>query len=348
MKRHIIDSRRPMLEALAMLNDLSGSAMTLFATGDDGRLAGTLTDGDIRRALLAGADINSVTVADIMHRDFRALREAEPDTELFKRWRDCGIRLIPLLDPEGRLARIVDTAVTRNLLPVDAIVMAGGKGERLRPLTLTRPKPLLEVGGKAIIDYNIEAMARVGIRRIRCTVNYLAEQLEEHFSRPVAGVAVECVREPMAMGTIGSAALMTHRPGGVTLVMNSDLLTTIDLEEMYLRHRSENAMVTIAAIPYNVSVPYAILDTDGSSVRALAEKPSYSYYANAGIYMIDNSLLEKLPADRRTDATDLVESAIADGLKVTFFPVNGTWIDIGSPADYVHACELVDHLNSAR
>ena len=328
-----------------MLNQLSGEAMTLFAVDADGRMTGTLTDGDIRRGLLAGADISS-PVHEVMHRHFSALTGSD-DIGMLRECRARGLRLLPRLDADGRVAQIVDTAVTRSLLPVDAILMAGGKGERLRPLTLTRPKPLLEVGGKAIIDRNIDALAAVGIRRVRVTVNYLAEMLEEHFAAPRPdGVVVECVREPMAMGTIGSAALIEHQPGGTTLVMNSDLLTSVDFEQLYLTHRQSGALITIAAIPYNVSVPYAILETDGQQVTALAEKPSYSFYANAGIYLIDNSLLAALPADRRTDATDLIEQVIAAGGKVTYSPINGLWIDIGSPTDFRHACELMEHSNS--
>lgn len=338
-----------MIEALRMLNDLSGSAMTLFVTDEAGRMTGTLTDGDIRRGLLAGAS-PSDPVSKIMHRDFTALTGTD-DIATLRSCRAKGLRLLPRLDEERRVTAIVDTAVTRSLLPVDAILMAGGKGERLRPLTLTTPKPLLEVGGRAIIDRNIDALAAVGVSRIRVTVNYMAEKLEKHFAAsPREGVEVECVREPMAMGTIGSASLIRHRTDGTTIVMNSDLLTSVDFEQLYLTHRTTGADITIAAIPYNVSVPYAVLETDGERVTALAEKPSYSFYANAGIYMIENRHLSALPVDRRTDATDLIEQVIAAGGKVTYSPINGLWIDIGSPTDYRHACELMEHsgkLNNA-
>ena len=132
---------------------------------------------------------------------------------------------------------------------------------------------------------------------------------------------------------------------GETIVMNSDLLTTVSFEEMYLHHMAEKADITIAAVSYNVSVPYAILATDGNRVTSLEEKPSYSYYANAGIYIISNRLLRSLPADGRTDATDLIDRALESGCKVTYFPINGTWIDIGSPADYAHARELMRYVN---
>lgn len=346
-RRHIITENATVTEALRMLNELSGAAMTLFVTDSTGRMTGTLTDGDIRRGLLAGAGLDS-PVNRVMHRDFAAL-DGSDDITLLRRCRERGIRLLPRLDAAGHVTGIVDTAVTRSILPVDAILMAGGRGERLRPLTLTTPKPLLKVGGRAIIDHNVAALAAAGIRLVRVTVNYLAEQIEEHFlTAAPEGMTVECVREPMAMGTIGSAALIDHRPGGTTLVMNSDLLTSVDLEQLYLTHRDSGAAITIAAIPYNVSVPYAILETDGQRVTALAEKPSYSFYANAGIYLIDNALLSALPRDRRTDATDLIGQVIADGGRVTYSPVNGLWIDIGSPTDFRHACELMEHSRRLR
>ncbi len=341
-ERHLISQDAPMIEALRKLNELSGSAMTLFVIDAGGCMTGTLTDGDIRRGMLSGAG-PSDPVSMFMHRDFSAL-DGNDDIGRMREYRAAGLRLIPRIDADGTITDIVDTAVTRSLLPVDAILMAGGRGERLRPLTLTVPKPLLKVGGRAIIDRNIDALAAVGIKRVRVTVNYLAEQLEEHFRDGVPeGMTVECVREPMPMGTIGSAALIDHRAGGTTLVMNSDLLTSIDLEQLYITHRDSGALITIAAVPYNVSVPYAILETDGQRVTALTEKPSYSFYANAGIYMIENSLLERIPADSRTDATDLIDMVIAEGGRVTYSPINGLWIDIGSPTDFRHACELMEH-----
>lgn len=338
MNRHIIPDSATLLDALRMLNDLSGSVMTLLVTDASGIMTGTLTDGDIRRGLLAGA-LPDTNVREVMHRSFKALRGDADDISRLREFRRRGLRLLPRLDREGRITGIVDTSVTRSLLPLSAIVMAGGKGERLRPMTLTTPKPLLRIAGKPIIDYNIDMLRSYGIENISVTVNYMAEAIEEHF----AETTVKCVREDMPLGTIGAAALVSRTPDGDTLVMNSDLLTTISLEEMYVRHTSENADVTIAAIPYNLSVPYAILTTDGVRVTGLEEKPSYSYYANAGIYIFSNRLLNRLRADRRTDATDLIADAIAEGGRVVYFPISGTWIDIGSPTDFHHAEELMRH-----
>lgn len=345
--RHIISEQAPLIEALGMLNELSGGVMTLIVVSADGRMSGTLTDGDVRRALLSGVGLDA-PVADAMFRGFHALHVGNINPMTVREIRNRGIRLIPVLDADGHVVRLIDTCCTRTILPVSAILMAGGKGERLRPMTLSTPKPLLEIGGKAIIDYNIEALAAVGVTDISVTVNYLAEQLEDHFSSPVGGVNVKCVRETMPLGTIGSAALVNLPEAGDTVVMNSDLLTSVSFEDLYMRHVTEHADITIAAVPYNVSVPYAILATEGERVVSLEEKPSYSYYANAGIYIFSNRLLHSLSPDCRTDATDLIERAIADGLKVTYYPINGTWIDIGSPVDFAHAKELMAHVRQTR
>lgn len=334
--RHTISENATLLDALARLNGLSGSAMTLFALDGAGGMVGTLTDGDVRRGLLRGLPLHAC-VSQAMRRDFGWLDAGNPDAGEYQRLRARGVRLVPLLDAHGRVSGLVDAAFTKALLPLSAIVMAGGKGERLRPLTLATPKPLLPVGGKPIIDYNIDLLRRHGINDITVTVNYLAEQIESHFE----GTGVKCVREPAPLGTIGAAALADLPAAGATVVMNSDLLTTVSLEEMWMAHTARGAAVTIAALPYSVAVPYAILSLDGDRVTGLEEKPTYSFLANGGIYIFDNSLLRGLPTDRRTDATDLIDKAISEGLTVTYCPIKGTWIDIGTPNDYKTAQQLM-------
>jgi len=340
--RHIILFTMSLREALAKLNDLSGGAMTLMVVDDNSRMVGTLTDGDVRRALIAGKSLDN-TVSDAMHSDFEWLSAECFDPGKMKRIRAKGIRLIPRLDAEKRIIGLIDLLKTPSILPVSALIMAGGKGERLRPATLTTPKPLLEICGRPIIDYNIEALAAAGIDEIFVSVNYLAEQLEHHFSEPVAGVKARCVRENAPLGTIGALSLVPEFSNDTVLVMNSDLLTDISFEDMFEKHLAEKADITIAAIPYTLSVPYAILQTDGSHVLSLEEKPVYSYYANAGIYMLSRHAIQLVQRGMRMDATDLIERAIATGLNVVYFPINGTWIDVGTPADFRHASDLMKY-----
>lgn len=346
INRHIVSVNATLRHALRCLNDLPGGSKTLLAVDDDGRLQGTVTDGDVRRAILAGASADS-NVQCAMHTEFQALRHNDNPrlrVERLRQLRNLGITMIPVLDNNGVPSDIVNLATTRSLLPMQAILMAGGKGERLRPLTLTTPKPLLQVDGKAIIDYNVEALSACGITDITVCTRYLAEQIHRHFSKPVAGVNVRCVTEKQPMGTIGAATLVPQNPSfNDTLVMNSDLLTTIAFDDMFLHHTEHNADITIAVIPYQVSVPFALLNTDGDNVTGIAEKPSYSYFANAGIYIFRNSVLSTLNPDVRTDATDLITWAIDNNLRVTYHVINGTWIDVGSPADFRHAAELMRH-----
>lgn len=339
---YIISQDASALEALKMLNALSGKAMTLFAIDSGDRLVGTLTDGDIRRSLIAGAEL-STPVSCIMHRDFVAFRSDVPQIAEIRAIRDRHITLVPHLNADGSLRRIYDFSVYHSILPIDAVLMAGGKGERLRPLTLETPKPLLKVGDKCIIDYNIESLARNGVSNISVTVNYLAEKIQAHFAEPVAGVQVKCVKEPCRLGTIGSLALVEDLQNDTVLLMNSDLLTNVNFEEMYLSHIDADADLTVAVIPYIVSVPYAIFRHEGNDVKGLEEKPTYNYYANAGIYMIRRRWLDIIPRGEYYDATDFLDALIERGCRVRQYPINGTWIDIGSPDDFRAAQELMSH-----
>lgn len=341
-ERYIISADAPLIEALERLNQLSGGAMTLFTADADGRLTGSLTDGDVRRALLAGHSLTDPSQVAALG-DFKRVSVDSPDVAMIRDCRRRGLKLLPVVDAGGHLQSVIKLDRQQNLLPVSAVLMAGGKGERLRPMTLTTPKPLLTIEGKAIIDYNIEALAAVGVTDITVTTRYLAGQLEEHFSNPVAGVKVKTVREDRPLGTIGAVSLISLPYSGTTLVMNSDLITTVSFEDMYMQHLDSGAAVTIAAIPYQVSVPFAVLTLDGNRVSGLDEKPSYSYYANAGIYMFDNRLLKGVAADHPIDAPDLIAAAIADGEHVGYFTINGTWLDVGTPQDFRQAAELMRH-----
>ena len=289
--KHLLSNNATLIEALAGLNNLSGGLMTLMIINDKSQLVGTLTDGDIRRALLSGATLDT-PVDRIMQQNFKSMSVDQVDVSKLRELRETGIKLLPLLNKDKSISRLLDLSDNSSLLPVSAVLMAGGRGERLRPLTDRIPKPLLPIEGKAIIDYNIEALSRAGITDITVTTRYLAQQIHDHFASPVGGVNVKCVEEEKPLGTIGALALIErNKDTDVTLVMNSDLLTTISFEEMYLTHIQRKADITIAVLPYTVSVPYAILctETESNKVTAIEEKPTYSYYANAGIYLINNN-----------------------------------------------------------
>lgn len=338
--KYIISEDATTLEALRRLNALSGGAMTLFAIDSAGRVTGTLTDGDVRRSLISGSQLDT-PVSEIMNCGFASFRGARPDVAEIREYRRRRITLVPHINADGTLRRVYDFSEYDSILPVDAVLMAGGTGERLRPMTLTTPKPLLKVGGKCIIDYNIDILIRNGVTNISVTVNYLAEQIESHFAEPIRGVKVKCLREPRKLGTIGAMSLVDDLESDTVLLMNSDLLTNINLEDMYMTHIMTNADMTIAVIPYTVSVPYAIFRNEGNRVMGLQEKPTYNYFANAGIYMIKRDYVDVLSRGERMDADEFMGLLISQGCNVRQFPINGTWIDIGSPADYKAAQDLM-------
>ena len=344
MKNHIITQDLTLLEALSCINALAPEPLVLFVIDDDKCMVGTLTDGDSRRALITGASLND-KVKTVMHRNFNFMRvEDVEDVKEIKRQRERKMKLVPLLDAEQHIVDIINLERFKTRLPVDAVMMAGGKGERLRPLTENTPNPLLPVGDKAIIDHNVDRLISYGVQHISVTVNYLKEQIEEHYMEPRKGVLIQTVREPKYLGTIGSIKFVPTFYNDTILVMNSDVFTNIDYEDFYLHFQEHDAEMSVAAIPYNVSIPYGILDLDGRNILGLLEKPKYTYYANAGIYLIKRCALEEIPDDTFFNATDLVEKLIEEGKKVIRYPLNGTWIDIGNPQEYQKAKDLVKHL----
>ena len=341
ISRHTVSGDATIRETLIALNELSGDSMTLFAIDRDGKLIGSVTDGDIRRALINGFTTED-KVSNIAFRNYISLTsDASPkeryDTVALARER--RINLLPVTT-DGVLTDITDIRKMKSAIPADAVLMAGGRGERLRPLTIDTPKPLLKVGGKPIIDYNVESLQRYGVKDIYVTVNYLKQQIIEHFADQRWQRKVHCIEEPCRLGTIGSVALIDSLSQDHVIVMNSDLLTNIDFERLWQHHVDSRAVLTMATVPYTVSVPFAILKTEGDRVIGLEEKPTFNHFANAGVYIIDRNVLGDIKRGEYLDAPDFVESLIAKGLKVSHFAIDGTWIDIGSPDDFRYANEV--------
>lgn len=346
MKDHIILKDITLLEALKQINALAPEPLVLFVVDEKNRMVGTLTDGDSRRALIAGASVND-PIYKVMNINFRSLTEGKDyDVRHLHEQKELQMHLIPILDQDKQVIDIINLDKYHTKLPIDAVIMAGGKGERLRPLTEKTPKPLLKVGDKCIIDYNVDNLINCGVEHISVTVNYLKEQLEEHYQQPRDGVKVETVREPKFLGTMGAVQFVPKFYHDTILLMNSDLFTNIDFEDFYLHFEEHQADMSAVAIPYSISVPYGIFDIEGQrNIHGILEKPTYNYYANAGIYLIRREMIEDyLPADTFFNATDFMEKLISEGLKVIRFPLSGYWIDIGNKQEYAKAQDLVKHM----
>jgi dTDP-glucose pyrophosphorylase len=342
-KKYTIKSFSTILQALTALNEIGHASQTLFVVDEEERMVGTLTDGDIRRSLIAGKPLNT-PVGSVMHTNFQFMMESDWNVRKLKTLRKKDILFIPILDAQQHIVGVFNLMKYKNILPIDAVLMAGGKGERLRPLTEYTPKPLLPVGDKAIIDYNIDNLCYYGIKNISVTVNYLREQLEEHFAAERNGVKVQCIREPRFLGTIGALRFVDKFENDTILVMNSDLFTNIDLEDFYLHFYESGADMSAAAVPYSISIPYGIFNVNEDNIIGLTEKPTYNYYANAGIYLLKREMLDLIPKDTFFNATDLIELLIEQKKKVIRFPIHGYWIDIGNKDEYAKAQDIVKHL----
>lgn len=342
-ERYILPETATIKDALVALDKNSDDVLTLFIVDKVGKMLGTLTDGDVRRGLILGIDLKE-SVTSIMHSTFRYISDDRKDVKLIKDYKERGIKLLPYLTKDGRIEKVYALNKISSLLPIDAVIMAGGKGERLRPLTLTTPKPLLKVGDKCIIDYNVDALISYGMENISVTVNYLGDQLIEHYKEKRNNIQVKCVREPNFLGTMGSVKFVDSFVNDTVLVMNSDLFTNIDYEDFYLHFLENNADMSVAAVPYSVNVPYGIFELTGRDIQGVKEKPTYNYYANAGIYLIKKKLLDLIPDNVFYNATDFIDTLIAKQHKVIRYPLTGYWIDIGKHEDYQKAQDLVKHL----
>lgn len=344
MNKFIISSRKTLFEAIKSLDLLSDTALTLFVSDEDYKIIGTITDGDIRRAIVNGRALTDCIVV-AMRINYAFIYVDDTNKVLKMRsFRVKGIDLIPILDNNGCIVDVCNLKEIKTQLPIDAVLMAGGKGERLRPLTEKKPKPLLEIGDKAIIDYNIDSLLSFGIKKISVTVNYLKEQIEDHYKKPKGDVQINCVREPRYLGTMGSIKFVDVFYNDTVLVMNSDLFTNIDYEEFYLHFKEHNADMSIATVSYDVTVPYGIFETEGRNIIGLKEKPTYNYYANAGIYLVKKKVLNLIPDDTFFNATDLIEELISKKMKVIRFSITGYWLDIGKHEEYNKAKDLVKHI----
>lgn len=341
---HIINEKKTLISALSRISSITSGPLVLFIIDDNQRMVGTLTDGDVRRALIQGVNVND-TISAAMHRNFNFLRKGVNDDVIgIHQQRDLKMKLVPVLDDDNHIVEIINLDKYRTKLPIDAVLMAGGKGERLRPLTEKTPKPLIKVGDKCIIDYNIDRLLSYGIKHVSVTVNYLGEQIEQHFQEEKDGIKINTVREPKFLGTIGSIKYVDTFYNDTVLVMNSDLFTNIDYEDFFMHFKQHDADMSVAAVPYVVKVPYGVFNLEGRNIKGVTEKPTISYYANAGIYLIKKELLKLIPDNEFYNATDFMDKLISSGYKVIRYPISGYWIDIGQHDELERAREIIKHI----
>jgi dTDP-glucose pyrophosphorylase len=346
-EEHIIHIDKPARAALKALDELSiNASRTIFVIDENDTMMGSITDGDIRRGLLNGLEI-SQPVGAFMNTKFKYLTEGADSVELIKTYRKAGITLVPLVDDDFKLLQIIDLKKTKTVLPLAALIMAGGRGERLKPFTDQVPKPMLKIGDKPIIEHNIDRLIAYGITEFYISVKYLKEQIMDYFGDGSSKeVRISYIEENEPLGTIGAISLIDKIDQEDILVMNSDLLTNIDFEEFYNFYKQEEATMALASIPYIVDVPYAVLQTKDKEVASFIEKPTYTYYSNGGIYILKFELKKHCEKGTFYNATDLMDKVILEeNCNLVHYPILGYWLDIGKHQDFMKAQVDIKHIN---
>lgn len=321
----------PIAEALSIID--RGGAQIALVVGEQQRLLGTLTDGDIRRGLMHGETLEA-PAERLMNRQFRFVRSGEDHAAVLDMMRRDVLRQIPVLDAQGRVVQLLllQELLAPAQLPNAVVIMAGGKGNRLRPHTEYCPKPMLPVNGKPMLEILLEQCIASGFRKFYLSVNYLKEQIIDHFQDGKGwGVAIDYLFEDEPLGTAGSLQLL---PGSVQepfLVMNGDVLTRLNPSHLLRFHFEHDAAGTLCVREHTTTVPFGVVQTNGVELAGFEEKPSFRQLVNAGVYVIDPQLLPLLPPHQPTDMPTLLQSAQQAGHRVAVCPIHEYWIDVGRP-----------------
>ena len=336
LEQSLIGQSATIRDALAQL-EASDTKICLVAD-QHRRLLGTVTDGDIRRAILRG-DHFDTPVSAVMFTSPRTLRLGEPRSEAIAIMQRESLRHLPVTDFADRIADLLmlDALLQTRPHSNSVVIMAGGKGMRLRPLTTKTPKPMLDVGGRPMLETIVRRCADAGFTDIYLTVHYQAEVIKAYFGDGrELGVRIRYLQEPQPLGTAGPLSLLlpTEEP---IVVMNGDILTKVDLAQILAYHADSAAAATMAVREYSIQVPYGIVDLDGHRIAGLREKPQHSHFINAGIYVLSPDAVKLVPRNTRVDMPELFERLRQAGHPTLAYPISEYWVDIGHMDDYLRA-----------
>lgn len=335
-KSALVAPGTPAIEAVRIIE--SARLQIALVVDEAGRLVGTLTDGDVRRAILAGAPLTN-PVSEIM---FRSPTTAPPEADretLLAIMQAKVLRHIPIVDAMGRLVGLESMMdlLSKETLPNAVVLMAGGRGQRLRPLTDLCPKPLLRIGDKPILEIILENFVSQGFRSFYISINYLAEKVVEHFGDGSRfGVSITYLREDQPLGTAGALTLLPELAEPF-LVMNGDLLTKVNFAHLLDFHSSQQGVATMCVRPYTSQIPYGVVHVDGNDLVRIEEKPTQTVFVNAGIYALSPQALARIPKGQAYDMPALFEALMAEKARTLAFPVREYWMDIGRVGDYEQA-----------
>ncbi len=317
-----------------------GALQIALVVDDSDKLVGVVTDGDIRRALIRGLQLE-YPVAEVMNKRPKVATLQDSKAQLIAMMEGHHLYQLPVVDDQGRVVRLesLQALYKQPAFPNPVFLMAGGFGKRLRPYTDDCPKPLLEIGGKPILQTIIENFVKSGFRQFFIAVHYKAEQIKNYFGDGGRwGISISYIDEVEPMGTAGAIGLLPDDLSDVPMiVMNGDILTQIDFSRLLAYHNEQQAIATMCVRQYEYQIPYGVVSLEHQRIVNIEEKPLQSCLANAGIYVLDHSLVKSIATQKKLDMPALFNQQIALGETVSMFAVNDYWLDIGREADFLRA-----------
>jgi dTDP-glucose pyrophosphorylase len=329
----VLDEGKTIRDAMTLLNVNAREVVLVRDTA--GRISGLITDGDIRRGLLAGATLQSPVTA-MMRREFFAVGPEIDRAAVLDLMKARMFYHVPVLDKEHRLVAMhfLRDLIGAGRKPNIAVVMAGGKGTRLRPMTEALPKPMIEVAGRPILERVVLHLVGHGIQHIHLAVNYKAKIIEQYFGDgSTFGCKIEYLRETAPLGTAGALSLLPSRPPHPFFVLNGDIVTDVDLTAMLCAHIENNYSATMGVGSYQVQVPFGTVTERGGQLLSIEEKPTANFLVNRGIYVLDPSSLDYVPEDSEFLMTTLFEMLLEAKRSVGVYEFHNYWLDVGLPDD---------------
>lgn len=324
-------------EAIRILD--KSAIQIVLVVGDGNRLFGTVTDGDVRRGILKGLSLDE-PVRGIMNATPTVARLDEAREAILAMMRRTRLHHIPVVDADRCVVGLetLDEMIQSRSRGNRVVLMAGGLGSRLRPLTDDRPKPMLAIGNKPLLETILENFIEYGFDRFYISVNYMADVVRSHFGDGKRwGVEICYLEEDQKLGTAGALSLLPEKPVEPLIVMNGDLLTKVNLSQLLDFHASHQVQATMCVREYDFKVPYGVVEFDGHRIKRIDEKPVHRFFVNAGIYVLQPAALDQIPANTYFDMPTLFEKLIAQGHSTAAFPIREYWLDIGHVADYERA-----------
>jgi dTDP-glucose pyrophosphorylase len=337
-KKVIIKSDETIRTAIRVLNE--ESLRIVMVSDEDGRLVGTITDGDIRRGLVKHLSMDS-EIIEIMFKNPTVLSTKDSKEAILSKMKKMDILQIPIVDDNGKIVGLetIQHFLDKKSYNNPIFLMAGGFGKRLRPMTDNIPKPLLKIGGKPILESILRQFIDAGFHNFYISLHYKANMIQEYFGNGSDwGVTIKYIYEDKPLGTAGGLGLLPKDlPPLPILMMNGDLLTKVNFEQLLNFHLIEKSDITVCVREYDFQVPYGVIQANGHKITSIKEKPVHKFFVNAGIYVLSPLISKEIDGENYLDMPQLLENKIETNAQVNMFAMHEYWLDIGQKNEFDQA-----------